>query len=120
MDTSEVLTCLAPHLSTADLVQLRSAFPLARSQIPEPVLVVRVTTLSGHGILQIHCSPLHTLDHLMGEIERVTNVPKCLQRILRGGRQYWASDFTRTLEELGSPTYLHLVQRMLCSGCPGH
>jgi hypothetical protein len=113
----EVLTCLLPYLSTSDLVQLRGTCTLTRSQIAEPELVIQVKTLTRREPYHIRCSPLHTLDHLMSKIETVIGVPKCLQRIMRCGQQYPASEFTKTLENLGSPTHLQLIMRMVCNCC---
>ncbi len=79
-------------------------------------LNIEVKTLSGqtHMIL---CSPNDTMISVMNQIESLTNVPVCLQRIFYRGQQYWSHDLNKTLLELGTPTKLSLILRMLCTCC---
>ena len=79
-------------------------------------LTIEVKTLSGqtHMIL---CSPNDLMISVMNKIESLTNVPVRLQRIFNGGQQYWSHDLNKTLLELGSPTKLRLILRMLCTCC---
>jgi hypothetical protein len=80
-------------------------------------LNIEVKTLSGqtHMIL---CSPDDTMTSVMNQIEILTSVPVRLQRIFHRGQQYWSHDLNKTLRELGSPTKLQLILRMLCTCCP--
>jgi hypothetical protein len=79
-------------------------------------LNIEVKTLAGKTYM-ILCSPDDTMTSVMNQIESLTNVPVSHQRIFYRGQQYWSCDLNKTLLELGSPTKLSLILRLLCTCC---
>ena len=73
---------------------------------------IEIKTLTGKKYI-ISVTPDTTIRYIMSQIE----FPVHLQRIFHGGRQYLNNELDMSLQELGNPSHLKLVLRMLCTCC---
>ena len=77
---------------------------------------IEIKTLTGKKYV-ISVTPDTTIRYIMSQIELQSNFPVRHQRIFHGGRQYLNNELDMSLQELGNPSHLKLVLRMLCTCC---